>query len=352
MFLCIDFDASGFIDHGEWEIIDDFCSAMGPRARQHCLTRAMPFSKDTPISQEEFLARGAPILGENRSHRYALLAKHVKAALQDLVQSRMAFESVDENGDGELDADELMALFIKLGASCTHEECTALIAEYDDNHNGTIDWREFVLSHVHASHVHEGIFHKGSKLESLFNAKAISCIPSIYDQENMMHLVDEAELERMAEAMPPLEFRGARLMSWLQHKLEDQMWSSSRNDTHILGAGHRLAINGYGWSAVAFGMLIGALFGYFGYLLEIYMTEVWSDYVFTEPGDDKTTKFKVTLGLAIGAISCFMTIFELAGVWMYELFTVVEMTKLAGVRLWPLNGERSFIAAALVRAVL
>mgnify|MGYP004255708751 CR=1 FL=1 len=87
------------------------------------------------------------------------------------------------------------------------------------------------FSHVHASHVHEGIFHKGSKLESLFNAKAISCIPSIYDQENMMHLVDEAELERMAEAMPPLEFRGARLMSWLQHKLEDQMWSSSRNDT-------------------------------------------------------------------------------------------------------------------------
>ena len=131
-----------------------------------------------------------------------------------------------------------------------------------------------------------------------------------------------------------------------------QCAAAARNDTHILGAGHRLAINGYGWSAVAFGMLIGALFGYFGYLLEIYMTEVWSDYVFTEPGDDKTTKFKVTLGLAIGAISCFMTIFELAGVWMYELFTVVEMTKLAGVRLWPLNGERSFIAAALVRAVL
>jgi hypothetical protein len=181
--LCVDFDASGFIDHDEWQIIDDFCSAMGPRTRMHCLTRAMPFSIETPICKEEFLARGANVLGENRSHRYVLLAKHVKSSLQDLVQSRMAFESVDVNGDGELDADELLVLFIKLGASCSKEDCKALIAEYDDNHNGTIDWREFVLSHVDGSHLHGGIFHKGSKLENLFNAKAIACIPSVYDQE-------------------------------------------------------------------------------------------------------------------------------------------------------------------------
>ena len=54
-----------------------------------------------------------------------------------------SFETVDTDGDGTIDADELMSAFERLHQPIDHYEAVAMIATYDKDNDGTIDLNEF-----------------------------------------------------------------------------------------------------------------------------------------------------------------------------------------------------------------
>jgi len=55
-----------------------------------------------------------------------------------------AFKVFDKDNNGELSAQELKAVLTTLGEKLTPEECDELIALADTDHNGVINYREFV----------------------------------------------------------------------------------------------------------------------------------------------------------------------------------------------------------------
>merc|ERR1719171_2030559 len=56
---------------------------------------------------------------------------------------RHEFDAIDTSGDGSLDADELLAVFQKLGKDVKKGTITNLVRLADEDGNGTIEWEEF-----------------------------------------------------------------------------------------------------------------------------------------------------------------------------------------------------------------
>ncbi|TMS36755.1 hypothetical protein L596_003844 [Steinernema carpocapsae] len=63
---------------------------------------------------------------------------------------RGIFREFDLNGDGYIQKDELKAVMIKMGQSPTEEELNAMFNAADKDHDGNIDFNEF-LSIAHAN---------------------------------------------------------------------------------------------------------------------------------------------------------------------------------------------------------
>ena len=55
-----------------------------------------------------------------------------------------AFKVFDKDNNGELSADELKAVLTTLGEKLTAEECDEILALADSDHDGVINYREFV----------------------------------------------------------------------------------------------------------------------------------------------------------------------------------------------------------------
>merc|ERR1719171_241402 len=56
---------------------------------------------------------------------------------------RHEFDAIDTSGDGSLDADELLAVFQKLGKDVKKGTIMNLVRLADEDGNGTIEWEEF-----------------------------------------------------------------------------------------------------------------------------------------------------------------------------------------------------------------
>ncbi|GFR95338.1 calmodulin [Elysia marginata] len=54
-----------------------------------------------------------------------------------------AFAMFDQNGDGQVDREELIEVMRAMGQNPTVAEATAMIAEVDVNQNGKVEYREF-----------------------------------------------------------------------------------------------------------------------------------------------------------------------------------------------------------------
>jgi len=65
------------------------------------------------------------------------------ADAQDPEEYEVMFKEIDEDGSGELDADELHRCFAKLGNPISKKTCANLVRLSDVDGNGTIDWDEF-----------------------------------------------------------------------------------------------------------------------------------------------------------------------------------------------------------------
>jgi calmodulin len=61
-----------------------------------------------------------------------------------LLQVRLAFRTLDKNGNGKIDSAEFKHLMTNIGNPLTEEEVMVLINAADKNKDGYIDFEEFV----------------------------------------------------------------------------------------------------------------------------------------------------------------------------------------------------------------
>ena len=54
------------------------------------------------------------------------------------------FQKFDKNGDGEINAEDLMHSFVELGYECSADEATDMINFFDKDRDGSINFSEFV----------------------------------------------------------------------------------------------------------------------------------------------------------------------------------------------------------------
>ena len=65
---------------------------------------------------------------------------------QQMVKYTAIFEKYDADGSGTIDKEELGAIFGELGTPLTQEELDDLMRELDDDGNGTLDFKEFLIA--------------------------------------------------------------------------------------------------------------------------------------------------------------------------------------------------------------
>ena len=63
---------------------------------------------------------------------------------REAAQVRLAFRTLDKNGNGTIEAAEFKHLMTNIGNPLTEEEVMALINAADINRDGFIDYEEFV----------------------------------------------------------------------------------------------------------------------------------------------------------------------------------------------------------------
>jgi calmodulin len=72
---------------------------------------------------------------------------------EKISEYKLAFNDIDENGDGTISADDIKKALTQMGEEITDEEAQQMIAEADLDKNGTVDFPEFVkLMHTREQH--------------------------------------------------------------------------------------------------------------------------------------------------------------------------------------------------------
>ena len=66
-------------------------------------------------------------------------------SLDFILEMKEAFQLYDKSGDGFLDSKEMGELMRSLGRNPTEEEIYNIMAEVDVDHNGKLDFEEFVV---------------------------------------------------------------------------------------------------------------------------------------------------------------------------------------------------------------
>jgi NAD(P) transhydrogenase len=97
--------------------------------------------KEAALNGNSKLAFGAQ--WQNILSELGMVGMDDSGAEMDEEKMKREFESMDTSGDGSLDADELHAVFQKLGKDVKKGTIANLVRLADDDGNGTIEWEEF-----------------------------------------------------------------------------------------------------------------------------------------------------------------------------------------------------------------
>jgi Ca2+-binding EF-hand superfamily protein len=169
VFDMVDEDGSGLLDREEVALVVEFFAGEKEVSDQDIDGAMDQMDEDGSgeVDFEEFLAwwknskkasspKSVKIVDTNdaknadKSSRAALSRTDSKRRMQRLSSRddfdsnlRSIFNRYDDDGSGEIDADELMEIMQNLGVSVTEEEINAMVLEIDEDESGTIDFNEF-----------------------------------------------------------------------------------------------------------------------------------------------------------------------------------------------------------------
>ena len=81
----------------------------------------------------------------NQERRLLVSLLDMNISLDFILEMKEAFQLYDKSGDGFLDSKEMGELMRSLGRNPTEEEIYNIMAEVDVDHNGKLDFEEFVV---------------------------------------------------------------------------------------------------------------------------------------------------------------------------------------------------------------
>mmetsp|Transcript_13489 Transcript_13489/g.17475 ORF Transcript_13489/g.17475 Transcript_13489/m.17475 type:complete len:662 (+) Transcript_13489:20-2005(+) len=138
-FDMFDTDGGGFIDKSEFK---EVMSSLGVTLTDEEASEKLKIldkDKDGTISKEEFVAWQIVTMRDSSSRN--------ESSIEDLVDQLFElFDTPDDRGnkgDGVITVEEFKEGLDKFGAGLTDEEVANLLQELDDDHDGTIDKKEF-----------------------------------------------------------------------------------------------------------------------------------------------------------------------------------------------------------------
>eukprot|EP00043_Microstomoeca_roanoka_P015125 m.150968 g.150968 ORF g.150968 m.150968 type:complete len:2035 (+) comp16189_c0_seq1:329-6433(+) len=141
IFEHVDADGSGYLDHNELENVLQQMGISDTHEREQKLKELVTTldpDGDGKITLEEFW-QGAHLLG---------LAQIHKDRSHLLLKATTVFDEIDQDGDGELDEDELTKVALKLGVmeADLKQIVSTLVTLLDHDGNGTVSRDEFMLA--------------------------------------------------------------------------------------------------------------------------------------------------------------------------------------------------------------
>eukprot|EP01051_Picozoa_sp_SAG22_P007203 SAG22_NODE_498_length_9728_cov_12.354346_1_plen_1377_part_00 len=140
----IDDDGSGELDREE--VGQLLGKLSGTRCTPDELDAAMAEldeDDDGDVTFKEFLQWWNAIRADRAVSPWAVIINMRNRELQEEEELRTLFESIDTDGGGTIDADELLKLTSDLGLALTHVEIQEAMRDIDDDDSGEIDFEEF-----------------------------------------------------------------------------------------------------------------------------------------------------------------------------------------------------------------
>ena len=139
-FEMFDADGSGAIDASE------MCAAMNALGKKYtkkeckAMIAELDEDGDGDLDIDEFLALMAPMLLKMDETEGNTMMNR-----EQLEMVKAAFETFDEDGSGEIDVSELQSAMRTLGHDMTIQQCKQAIASVDEDESGEIDLNEFIV---------------------------------------------------------------------------------------------------------------------------------------------------------------------------------------------------------------
>lgn len=120
----IDLNKDGKISLGELQALLEALGKENPKAEAKEMMQVADTNKDGYIDFSEFM----------EVHRKGIKMSDIQSA----------FWMFDQNGDGRISAEEVMAMMAKLGERCSLEDCKRMVRQVDKNADGLIDMDDFM----------------------------------------------------------------------------------------------------------------------------------------------------------------------------------------------------------------
>lgn len=357
-FGVFDADGGGSIDFNE---LSSILNLVGLEDKVDCdfasVARSLGAADDGVIEMDEFMAALEPYV-------YGVKAETEEARplnqLYDMVQAdevaklKLAFQACDADGSGDIDKGELGAVMASMGENLSEKELTKMFDELDVDGGGEVSYSEFIhfMCRRNAGAV------RGKAKSKFFNVDALAQVSSFMKDKNIS---DEESKANIAD-MPALERLGANYMKDYYRKKElkskKRLEAGQDADVHILSKEDRGVMQRIERWALLVDVTLGLISALVAGFAELFATDWWDTDGQTD-GDETNDPDGPSFGLrvfyfwlVVGGVSVGITVVEIALIYYVHLKAAVKISRVTGLKLFPVDKERAFVTAALARAAL
>lgn len=286
---------------------------------------------------------------------------------------RQIFISVDTDGSGAIDRDELNEAMNRLNTPLTSQQLDEMMTKLDLDGNGTIELEEFMIGYARFSQDYGlmAAFSTPEALPAFISVGEPDEIEDKSEEEEWWSPSSESKLAPMEKVAAKYFTRLARKDA-IKAQVPDKrgmavqrsncdVFTNNENkgdienfipDTEVSifpSEKKRKRANFIFNRTIFFSFMAGALSGTASAVAEILANEWWGDPPAFDSGEnDKLARY---WGFILG-ITLIATILEVTFIYVDALRSAAAMARLAGLQLMPLTKERAFVVESVVRSAL
>jgi Ca2+-binding EF-hand superfamily protein len=349
-FEVFDSDHGGFIESDELSNICKLVDVPFDEETLRLMMLEMKADEAGRIHRQQFLDAFTDMVSGGVEDSY-LQSIYNCIQADEVAKLRRAFEACDTDGSGEIDEAELKLVMTSLGENISEKGLKKMFRELDTSGDGEVDFDEFIRFMCNRRQ-------KVGKKGKFFNVDAINTISSFLAEKDISEAESNAEMAKM----PVLEKIGANYMKDAYRRKEivkKKQITKAANEVHILNQEELKALQRVEWWAVFLDGFFGVVSGVLAGLAELYAQKEWATDGFNEsedynadPWDPSLTTRIVYYWALVGGISVGATVIEIVLIYYVHLRASVNVSRITGLRLFPVDKERAYLTAALARAAL